>query len=148
MKFCPDCKETKLNDDFFKQKKAKDGLAWSCKECDCKRRQSNRNKNFKGYRNTRLKLEYGMSQDYYEFLLKSQNGMCAICKTSDGKPLCVDHNHESGLLRGLLCNKCNMALGLLKVDKNSDILINALNYTEDFKCLKTCFKEVNGTIKA
>jgi len=63
---------------------------------------------------------YGISAEYYGELSKSQHGLCAIC----GKPesahrhgkvigLNVDHDHETGKVRGLLCSRCNMAVGLL-----------------------------------
>lgn len=52
-----------------------------------------------------------------------QNGVCAICSEPEtrkmkGTPaaLCVDHNHETGEIRGLLCNRCNRTIGLLEDD--------------------------------
>lgn len=74
---------------------------------------------------------YGLTNEQYEFLLKTQNYMCAICEThqKDLKmPLHVDHNHVTGKVRGMLCRDCNLALGLLK-----DSLFfckNAVHYLE------------------
>lgn len=62
-----------------------------------------------------LKKFYGISPEEYQILLIAQNGVCAICskKTDNGKRLSVDHSHTSGKVRGLLCSKCNFAVGLL-----------------------------------
>lgn len=70
-------------------------------------------------RSSRLR-ERGMSDADYERMFAAQGGVCAICKqpetyTRDGKPraLCVDHCHETGRVRGLLCAKCNSGIALL-----------------------------------
>lgn len=63
-------------------------------------------------------------------MLEAQEGVCAICGKPETKPnakyLAVDHNHETGVIRGLLCNNCNRALGLL--GDNVETLQNAINY--------------------
>lgn len=64
--------------------------------------------------------QYGLTEKQYTELLDKQHGLCAICHqpetvTSFGKvrQLSVDHDHITGVVRGLLCTKCNQALGLL-----------------------------------
>ena len=76
-----------------------------------------------------LKKNYNISIEEYENILQSQNGVCAIC----GKPetnkrgyFCVDHCHKSNKVRGLLCNKCNVALGL--IDDDIEILKSMIKY--------------------
>ena len=62
-----------------------------------------------------LKKTYEISLKRYEELFQAQFGVCAICHKppTEEKPfLVVDHDHETGKVRGLLCNKCNMAIGL------------------------------------
>lgn len=63
---------------------------------------------------------YGLSQERYEALLAAQDGRCAICRTDDwpGKDHRphVDHCHETGRVRGLLCDFCNRGLGLFGDD--------------------------------
>ena len=59
-------------------------------------------------------------------MLHRQNGVCAVCGV--GGKLHVDHDHETGLVRGLLCGSCNRALGLLK--DNVDSLKMAIDYLE------------------
>jgi len=81
-------------------------------------------------RNKRYKRDYGITEDQYQLMLKKQNGKCAICKSDSKKfkyRLHVDHNHESGKIRGLLCVRCNTGLGSLK---NKASLIGAIKYLE------------------
>ena len=65
-------------------------------------------------RGKNLKRMYGIDVDEYNTLLENQNNVCAICKKEceSGKRLAVDHCHESNKVRGLLCTKCNTAIGL------------------------------------
>lgn len=61
--------------------------------------------------------KYGMTAADYAFMLEFQQGQCGICKTHQSelpRALAVDHCHQTGRVRGLLCSKCNTALGLLK----------------------------------
>src|SRR5215204_4121210 len=61
-----------------------------------------------------IKNRYGVTVEEYETLLKLQSGKCAICEDTDNDNLCVDHNHTTNQVRGLLCRKCNNAIGLTK----------------------------------
>ena len=65
-----------------------------------------------------LKWQFGISVTDYENMFVNQDGACAICKglNADGRRLHVDHCHETGRVRGLLCHSCNIALGLMKDD--------------------------------
>ncbi len=78
----------------------------------------------------RLK-RYGVTPDGYRDLLVKQSGVCAICAETciTGRSLAVDHDHETGFIRGLLCIRCNRALGLLHDD--IDILLSAVAYLEE-----------------
>lgn len=70
-----------------------------------------------------------MTHEYYDELLKSQDNKCAICKTHQQdlkRTLSVDHDHNTGKVRGLLCDNCNRALGYFKDD--TSILEVAKNY--------------------
>lgn len=61
-----------------------------------------------------LKERYGITLEDYQKRLKKQKGACAICGHTPGpdeRRLVVDHDHETGVVRGLLCHKCNVALG-------------------------------------
>ena len=70
--------------------------------------------------NKRYKLRYGITYDQYKEMLKKQEHKCAICGIDElesrDEKLCVDHCHETGKVRMLLCNNCNCGLGLFKDD--------------------------------
>jgi hypothetical protein len=82
-----------------------------------------------------LKSLYGITLENYSEMYKLQEGKCSIClefysETSDfrTKVLHVDHCHNTGRVRGLLCHKCNKALGLFK--DNVDTLKRAIEFVE------------------
>lgn len=64
-------------------------------------------------RHCQLMARYGLSAADYDKLLEQQGGVCRICTLpcSTGKRLAVDHDHETGTIRGLLCRRCNRGLG-------------------------------------
>lgn len=66
-----------------------------------------------------LKNSVGLTVEQYASMLESQDGKCAICKVENGVPrrrLAADHCHVTGTFRGVLCGRCNMAIGLLNDD--------------------------------
>jgi hypothetical protein len=67
---------------------------------------------------------YGITSKDFETMLEKQNGACAVCKKK--KKLCVDHDHETGKVRGLLCRACNTAIGNL--GDSHEGLLNAAQY--------------------
>ena len=78
-------------------------------------------------RRAQLKHKYGLTQEHYDALLLEQGGKCALCdKPSTDPRLNVDHCHESGRVRGLLCWKHNSALGMLGDDEEG--LMRAIQY--------------------
>lgn len=74
-------------------------------------KEENREKKRRVDRNCRLKREYGITQEEYEEMVQEQSGLCACCGKE--KPLIVDHDHQTGAIRGLLCKICNVAIGNL-----------------------------------
>jgi hypothetical protein len=76
--------------------------------------------------------KFGLTPEQYSEMEKAQDGLCAICKrpptASDPrkKRLCVDHDHETGKVRQLLCHGCNVGLGCLQ--DNTAILFRAIEY--------------------
>lgn len=79
------------------------------------------------YKDTFLRKRYGISIEDYKRMHEHQDGLCAICKgLPQKKGLSVDHNHQSGKVRALLCSRCNTALGL--VDENKTILKTMIQY--------------------
>lgn len=74
------------------------------------------------YREYDLRKKYGITEADYDDMLRRQGGRCAICKDTDARNrhgtdrFSVDHDHESGHVRALLCGSCNSAIGLLQDD--------------------------------
>lgn len=88
-----------------------------------------------------LLVNFGMTPKHYEELLAAQGGVCAICDRADemGRALAVDHEHADGygalddaakrtLVRGLLCTKCNTAIGLFR--ESHELIAKAAAYVE------------------
>jgi hypothetical protein len=78
-------------------------------------------------RERKLKSKYGLTRQAYEALLDAHGRACAICGGKDR--LHVDHSHEDGHVRGILCGRCNPALGLL--GDNIAGLERALRYLQE-----------------
>ena len=76
-----------------------------------------------------IRRQYGITLAEYEQMLRDQDNKCAICGNEDeveGRRLAIDHCHDSGNVRGLLCGKCNRGLGLFY--DNQELLGNAISY--------------------
>lgn len=153
-KVCTTCKVEKSFDLFSKDKQSKDGLTYNCRDCrnakaklhpsNSKEKRDLRNLKFKDarriyyakpenqkrLRNEMLRKAYGITLEDYNNLFEQQQGLCGICcqpqKSERNKSLAVDHNHETGKVRGLLCDRCNRGLGLLR--DNKQILQQAIDY--------------------
>lgn len=79
-------------------------------------------------RRYRIKSAYGISLERYDEILLSQYGACAICGShpQEGARLVVDHDHTTGVVRGLLCRKCNLGIGHL--GDSVELLLKAIQY--------------------
>lgn len=73
------------------------------------------------------RLNYGISHDDYDRLYAQQQGRCCICDEFHSR-LCVDHDHKTGRVRGLLCRSCNSGLGFFRDQPRH--LRQAINYLE------------------
>ena len=129
---------------FFKDKKHTTGLTSHCKKCRREYRKiynkqtakknaiyskKYRAENPEKARNSTLIRKYGITLEDYKKILKSQNNKCLICLCKffkyEGN---VDHNHETGKIRGILCPTCNKVLGLF--NDNIDRFHRALKYLD------------------
>ena len=154
LKRCSKCKRNLSLALFCKDKGSKDGLCPQCRECraifkkkwdksekgklikkahDKKYHESKRGQIT--YKNSRLKRIYNITLEQYDQMFEQQNGVCAVCKNPEIAKnqhsllrLAVDHDHETGKVRGLLCQKCNQAIGLMS--ENIKILKEAVDYLE------------------
>lgn len=81
-------------------------------------------------RATALKMRYGITVRQYEQPLAKQNGACAMCRRAPSSRLHVDHYHATGVVRALLCLKCNTTVGIL--EKRAEYLKMAAEYLGGF----------------
>lgn len=117
MKTCTKCGEDKPLDAFYSRARRKDGREGSCKSC-WNESSAKWYAEHPGYgRQQKLRMKYGMTVREFDASLSAQKGLCACCGTDDpGGPhgsFIVDHDHETGDVRGILCNRCNSAIGWL-----------------------------------
>jgi len=127
---CKACGRTQPMDQFNRNPISREGRAWTCKSCmsSIEYRIKHRKYNKDYYdkrrstedgrrllRNIWLQRDHDITVDQYDEILASQGGKCAICGTTDpggrGNRYHVDHCHETGSIRGLLCHMCNKTLG-------------------------------------
>lgn len=106
-----------------------------CYECECELRQANKvpalaPEKLTDLLHTRIR-KYGIKPADFWALVEKQDGGCAICDTKPANPLLlvVDHNHDTGKVRGLLCGGCNTGLGIF--GDSPERLERALGYLED-----------------
>lgn len=90
-----------------------------------------RKNNPEKYKSDQLKIKYGIDINVYNEMLRKQKFCCKICETNVkdlSRALAVDHCHVTGVVRGLLCGPCNVALGSFK--DNIKLLKKAITYLE------------------
>ena len=144
-KLCPNCKED-LPTSSFNKSNRRDGFQTYCRACHNKMQREKYNsdpmakikrqiragrrkeKNPEADKRAELKRLYGITLEDYVAMFVSQGEVCAICKEKcpTKKSLSVDHDHNTGRVRGLLCNRCNRALGMFK--DNPILLKRAASY--------------------
>jgi hypothetical protein len=99
-KVCTKCKREQTLDEYHKDSRKPLGYRSECRSCKSV---------------TDRKVRYGLHDDRYKGIYREQKGLCAICLIPLGKVrVCVDHDHSTGSVRGLLCPKCNTGLGLFR----------------------------------
>lgn len=133
-KQCSRCGEVKPIRKFAKNKRRRDGRGSYCRRCRgeimAEWRKRNPEKHRENKRRERLKSKYNITLTDYDDLLHFQNNVCAVCGNPcpTGNRLAVDHDHETGKVRGLLCTNCNMALGFAQ--DNPELLRELADYLE------------------
>lgn len=126
---CNKCGKEKDSSEFYIKKNGK-VHSYVCKECVKERYKQWRNNNLSQSSETKRKYmllkRYDITIEEYEEMFNRQEGKCAICgiHENDTKPgpfgikrLCVDHDHNTGEVRKLLCNNCNSRLGWYELNK-------------------------------
>jgi Recombination endonuclease VII len=144
-KQCPKCHTEKPIEEFAKERRRPDGRACRCRPCARLARQEEYRRNLPKYklrlsscapvdklRNRKYKLwhKYRITPEDFDRILADQGNKCAICGTSNprGKhgSFNVDHDHATGVVRGILCNTCNGSLGVF--GDNIDGIMKVLEY--------------------
>jgi ribosomal protein L37AE/L43A len=157
LKWCPKCEQLLPVGEFQNNKRAYDGLYDRCAKCNAKvagvwydersqdeqwrerknQRQVARRAASKGTEQTvradkkySLKHLYGITLEQFEAMLAAQRNRCAICERrfAGGRDTHVDHDHVTGIVRGLLCTNCNNGLGRFRDDPAT--LRRAARYVE------------------
>lgn len=131
---CNICKEEKLIEEFGSHKNSNIyGLSSICKKCTREKDKFSKIRNI-----------YGLSEEQYIEMFDKQKGKCKICTKSINfrgtvsdkyNSACVDHCHETGKIRGLLCSSCNRGLGFFSEDP--EILHSAYKYLKEDNGKKT-----------
>lgn len=161
IKECKSCEATKVLEDFPPDRRYKDGRGTKCRVCALAVRRAfyakypgkeaerklrnaesrdrwywrNRDREILRMRWNATKRKYGLDEAGYYGLLTSQDDACAICGSSDpGRTngyFFIDHDHATRAIRGLLCHRCNVGLGMLADDPER--LRAAASYIEKAK---------------
>lgn len=124
-KHCKRCHQWFPFSGFHSNRSNKDGMHRWCKKCNNDYKKDNKKYVPEKVRVDNWKKKFGITPERYSAMLAEQGGVCAICKEPEvatdhrsGLPrmLAVDHDHETGDIRALLCAKCNMTLGRMRED--------------------------------
>lgn len=149
---CVTCKAVKGLNRFYKSSKSSSGRKGQCIECykrvgdeyrsrpevrkvysekAKRRREEEPERHRTYYRKSALRNKYGITLGDYDAMLREQNGRCAICFSPQpsGVSLYIDHCHDTGAVRGLLCHPCNAGIGFLEDDVNR--MKSAIRYLEN-----------------
>lgn len=120
---CKDC-QTIINENnaIYKQ----DYLQTRCKDCYFVRRDSVPSRTYDARNAQWIQWKYGISIEEYNKKFKQQNNVCAVCKKTGSRRLVIDHDHATGKIRDLLCEKCNTALAM--VNDNDILLLDLVRY--------------------
>ena len=139
---CTKCGESKeLETGFYKTGRKNDkpdARHYECKECTKKRVTAKHNEDPLKARRAHLRRKYDISLEEYEQMLELQGNKCALCPatTPGGRHAqsnwCVDHDHVTGKVRELLCNDCNLVLGIIK--DSPEHLGRMITYILKHKC--------------
>lgn len=131
LKRCRGCGEAKVLEAFHQRPHRFDGRESCCRACKSERSRIKNSDPLKKRRNREVKLraKYGIGVEDVETMLAEQGGRCAICRRSEGaERFHVDHDHETGAVRSLLCLQCNALLGHCREDPS--VLHAAVEYLE------------------
>lgn len=121
---CTCCREEKPPSDFPRNRGRRSGRGIYCKPCHNARTRQFIVQKYGGSRHYHLRQKYGIGQDDFDRLKATQDGLCAVCRAREATQ--VDHDHQTGQVRGILCLHCNAGLGALRDDAR--LVYRAIDY--------------------
>ncbi len=145
MMLCWYCNKSKLIVDFYLSKIRKDNTGL-CKQCQKIKRNKLLSREWQARwrirhpdrakakdKRARYAYRYGLTEEAVDQMVENQKGLCEICQEQpkSGKQLCVDHNHITGKVRAMLCDRCNRFLGMF--EKNKELFKKMDPYLKTFE---------------
>lgn len=125
LRLCTSCGHRLPTASFHKNRSRPDGLHYCCRKCWAKYQ-----------RKQILMRRFGITPETYDRMLNDQGGGCAVCGTTKGLRVgdrelrfSVDHDHNTGAVRGILCHSCNQGIGRFRDDP--ELLRRAADYLEN-----------------
>lgn len=127
-KECPRCEDTlEVTSSFHKR-----GVGWQtyCKDCTKEyNREHYQRQSLHDRKRRRLRQRYKLPMSVYSQMMEDQQGHCLLChRHSEDRALVVDHCHDTGKVRGLICSQCNAGIGLLGDGRDPEIFDRAREY--------------------
>jgi len=129
-RICSNCNIRKSLDEFTCGKR----IVSYCRECRRVKAKEYYKNNPAKFNEYNLK-KYGLTIETFKKLFEEQNGMCAICEIifDEKNSPCIDHSHKNNIIRGLLCQRCNLMIGYAR--DNIVILKKSIQYLENYELL-------------
>jgi hypothetical protein len=121
MKTCTKCHIGKPLSDFYRQATTSDGRGSWCKDCNkanvAEWVKANPDKAAEAFRRGKMRYKYGITHQEYSDMLAAQGGVCKICRrdpSTTNRRLHLDHDHDTGQVRGIVCHQCNIGIGMFQ----------------------------------
>ncbi len=128
-KRCPECQQVKPLSEFVRNRSTKSGVGGYCRPCQNVVGKRNTERLHGSTRTYHLKRRYGLTATEVQELIEEQRGVCWICRTRPAEH--VDHDHETGMVRAILCFTCNV--GLANFGEDIERMKAAIIYLEIFR---------------
>jgi hypothetical protein len=138
---CSACGKKLPTTEFYSDPRVKSGLRRRCRKCHSRKNYESRKTSDARhaqpeYERVARFRKFGLTEDEWQAMRKRQKDRCKICGQRETlkskgqvKNLCIDHCHDTGKVRGLLCNRCNTSIGWFNDDPK--LLRSAVAYLEE-----------------
>jgi len=126
VKWCSGCRQELDRSAFGRNRAASDGLTSYCKPCHNAKSRDTYTRLYGSTREYHLRRRYGITGAQLDAMVEAQGGVCLLCRERPAQH--VDHDHLTGLVRGVLCSCCNQGLGNFR--DRADVMRSAIDYLE------------------